>query len=271
MQLMYLMCGNVGVGKSHIARKIARQEGGIIVSIDEISSMCHGGWLDRYDSNLKDIYHSAEKALIAKSFDQGASVIIDRHNVNVATRQRYVRYWKGRGGSVVAINMGEGDNDSLHRRVIDGKGLSRRSWTSIHNSNLERWEPPSEEEGFDIIEDLSHLHYKFFAFDFDGAVVENDFPRIGEVNDHVIKYMRLLDEEPGNVIIIFSSRTKDYLLEASEFLVSNNIPFDYLNHNPLFLPNSDIPFCHSHISGRAEVSAADLYDELYKYEATLHE
>jgi len=271
MQLMYLMCGNVGVGKSHIARKLARREGGVIGSIDESSSMCHGGDLDRYDSNLKDIYHAAEKALIAKSFDQGVSVIIDRHNINVATRQRYIRYWQNRGGLVVGIDMGDGDADSLHRRIVNGKGIPKHVWTGIHNSNQERWEPPSDEEGFDGIESLRSLRYKFYAFDFDGAVVEDVFPRIGKINDPVLKYMRLIDSEFENVIMVFSSRTKDYLYEARDFLVHHNIPFDYLNHNPLFLPNSAIPFCHTHISATTEVSTADLYDELYNYEAPLYE
>ena len=271
MQLMYLICGNVGVGKSHIARKIARQEGGVIVSIDAIASLCHGGDLDRYDSNLKDIYHAAEKALIAKSFDQGVSVIIDRHNINVATRQRYIRYWKGKGGTVVAIDMGPGDEGTLHRRVIDGKGIPKRKWASIHDSNLGRWEPPTEEEGIDLIETLINFEYKFWAFDFDGAIVDNDFPRIGEPSPSVIEYMRLIDEVPENVIIVFSSRTKDYLAEARDWMVHNNIPFDYLNHNPLFLPNSDIPFCHVHISGKSNVTVPKLFDDYYNYEAPLHE
>jgi predicted kinase len=268
---MYLICGNVGVGKSHLAHKISRQEGAVIVSLDSIVALCHGGDLDRYDSNLKDVYHAAEKALIAKSFDQGMSVIVDRHNINVATRQRYIRYWKGKGGTVVAIDMGPGDSDSLHRRVLDGKNISRRAWTAIHNSNSQRWEPPTEEEGFDVVEVMHNPNYQYWGIDFDGAIVENDFPRIGPPAPAVIEYMRLIDEVPENVIIVFSSRTKDYLWEAREFLIENNIPFDYLNHNPMFLPNSDIPFCHVHISGKKSVSVPKLFDEFYNYEAPLHE
>ncbi|TFH49787.1 MAG: hypothetical protein E4G89_04270, partial [Methanothrix sp.] len=83
MPAMYLMCGNVGTGKSHLARKYARRTGGIIVSIDEISSGCHGGETDRYDPNLREAYHAAEKALIAKAADLDVPVIVDRTNVNV--------------------------------------------------------------------------------------------------------------------------------------------------------------------------------------------
>jgi hypothetical protein len=237
--------------------------------MDQISVGCHGGDTGRYDSNLRDAYHAAEKALIAKAADLDVSVIIDRMNINAATRQRYIRYWKDRGGDVIALDFGPGDPTSLHRRVLDGRGMSRVTWAGVHKANRDRWEEPSEEEGIDLIEDVRSPQFRFYAIDFDGGVVKEGFPGIGEPNDSVIEYMRLVDADLESVLIVWTSRTKDYLWEAREFLLDNNIPFDYFNENPLFLANSRKIWYDVYVSGKQIITPEKLEDQYYRYEAAL--
>lgn len=68
------------------------------------------------------------------------------------------------------------------------------------------------------------------AVDFDGTIVENDFPRIGKVKQDVVDKIREW-WEAGHTIIIWTCRTDKYLGEAIDFLVSNSIPYHAINEN----------------------------------------
>lgn len=69
------------------------------------------------------------------------------------------------------------------------------------------------------------------AVDFDGTLAENDFPRIGAPKWNVIEKVRKWHEE-GHIIIIWTCRTGQYLLDVIEFLHKNKVPYHYVNENP---------------------------------------
>ncbi len=250
MPIMYILAGNIGTGKSRFAAKLARREGAIIVSMDSISASCHGGDGDRYDSLYRSIYHASEKALIAESFNQDTDVIVDRTCINRQTRSRYINWWKRKGGHVVGVSFGQGDQTTLKRRVLSHRGVPRYTWEGIHRSNMDRWEIPTEDEGFDLTIGFDNPEFTYYAFDFDGTIVEDKFPRIGNLNKGVFAYMRALDEDSENIILVWTSRTKDYLWQAREFLVKNGVPFDFLNENPMKLSHSRKVYYDHYLSAK---------------------
>lgn len=68
------------------------------------------------------------------------------------------------------------------------------------------------------------------AIDFDGTIVENDFPEVGKLRKNVIPVMNRLHRE-GYKIVINTCRTGPHEDDARMCLINNGIPFDTLNEN----------------------------------------
>ncbi|MDR0370769.1 MAG: HAD hydrolase family protein [Prevotellaceae bacterium] len=66
------------------------------------------------------------------------------------------------------------------------------------------------------------------AIDFDGTIVENDFPRIGALIPDAKETINRLHDE-GHYIIIWTCRHGDKLTEAVNFLSHNHIMFNAVN------------------------------------------
>ena len=79
-------------------------------------------------------------------------------------------------------------------------------------------------------EDVNGDMPRIIAVDFDGTIVKNKWPEIGEINEHVVKEMRREDEQ-GSVIILWTCRTGKELEEAIKFCYENDIPIDYANED----------------------------------------
>jgi predicted mannosyl-3-phosphoglycerate phosphatase (HAD superfamily) len=69
-----------------------------------------------------------------------------------------------------------------------------------------------------------------FAIDFDGTIVTDQYPDIGEPISEAIDTILEL-KKLGHKIIIWSCRVEPQLSEMRDFLISNNIPFDLINEN----------------------------------------
>jgi hypothetical protein len=71
---------------------------------------------------------------------------------------------------------------------------------------------------------------KILAIDFDGTIVKNIFPDIGELIEDAKLYINKLYDE-GYDIIIWTCRDGQLLKDAITFLVDNNIKFHKVNEN----------------------------------------
>lgn len=69
-----------------------------------------------------------------------------------------------------------------------------------------------------------------YAVDFDGTLVKNEFPGIGEPNKKVVEYVRERKRQ-GDIIILWTTRKNEFLDEALQFCQQHNIPIDYANEN----------------------------------------
>ena len=71
---------------------------------------------------------------------------------------------------------------------------------------------------------------KIIAIDFDGTLVKNKFPEIGEINPHVWG-AALRAKAEGIKIILWTSRTGDVLDKAVQFCINHGLTFDAINDN----------------------------------------
>ena len=68
------------------------------------------------------------------------------------------------------------------------------------------------------------------AVDFDGTIVDHEFPKIGKLKPHVVEVLQRLHSF-GCRIIIWTCRDGVYLQEALKFLRTHDIPYDCVNCN----------------------------------------
>jgi hypothetical protein len=69
------------------------------------------------------------------------------------------------------------------------------------------------------------------CIDFDGTIVEHDYPRIGKPVPLAIETMKGLQEQ-GALLILFTMRSGKYLQEAVDYLKDNGIELYGVNTNP---------------------------------------
>lgn len=68
------------------------------------------------------------------------------------------------------------------------------------------------------------------AIDFDGTIVTDRFPSVGELRPGAKRCINLLHSE-GYYIIIWTCRTQNKALEVAQFLQENGIHFDKINES----------------------------------------
>lgn len=69
-----------------------------------------------------------------------------------------------------------------------------------------------------------------FAIDFDGTIVVDRYPNIGEPIPEAIDTIREI-KRLGQKIVIWSCRVEPQFSEMRDFLILNDILFDYINEN----------------------------------------
>lgn len=101
-----------------------------------------------------------------------------------------------------------------------------------------------------------------YAVDFDGTIVENDFPNIGKLHEGVRDYI-LEKHDEGHTIILWTTRQNEKLDEALKFCIENGIPIDYVNENVPWLEfdTSDKIFADVYVDDRSYNPFKDDLDE----------
>lgn len=150
-----ILVGMVGSGKSAVAAQTAAANpNAIIVSDDEIVTMLHGDYT-LYNPQKRSLYKSIEQHVAATALAQGCDVIVDRTNLTVAQRARFISLAQTFGaGEIAALVMPYHPHEALlDARMQDPRGYSREHWSDVmlkHHQSIER---VRIEEGFtDIID-----------------------------------------------------------------------------------------------------------------------
>ena len=71
---------------------------------------------------------------------------------------------------------------------------------------------------------------KIIAIDFDGTIVEDEWPEIGNIKHRVVEQM-IKEEEKGTYIIIWTCRSGEEIQEMQNWLDEQCIPYDRINAN----------------------------------------
>jgi hydroxymethylpyrimidine pyrophosphatase-like HAD family hydrolase len=71
---------------------------------------------------------------------------------------------------------------------------------------------------------------RIIAVDFDGTIVEDDYPNIGTPNDYIIKKLKDFKKH-GDILILWTCRVGDKLNEAVKWCEQQGLLFDYVNEN----------------------------------------
>jgi hydroxymethylpyrimidine pyrophosphatase-like HAD family hydrolase len=72
---------------------------------------------------------------------------------------------------------------------------------------------------------------RIIAVDFDGTIVEDEWPNIGSIKNKVIDAMQREKDIRDTYIIIWTCRSGEELQKMQDFLDKNNIPYDRINAN----------------------------------------
>ena len=247
---MIIFTGNIGCGKSLIASKLAKK-GYVVINSDSITAMVQGGEYGLYDPDKKPVYHGMERVGIVNALTNGLSVVIDRTNMKVSDRAKYIEIGKKYFAYIHSYDWGSGTAGELLRRLENPNGIPATQWRKVHRFMFESYESPSLDEGFDS-KNSGPKDFMFYAFDFDGTIVKNIFPKIGDRIETTISKMNHRWNDLRNIIIIWTCRSGDYLNEARAFLLKEKIPFDFINENPIVNFGSPKIFAHEYFDDRNE-------------------
>ena len=151
---LIIFTGNIGCGKSTLATRLVRQ-GHVIINGDAITAMVQGGDYGAYDPKKKPVYHAIERAGIVAALCNNFSAVVDRTNMKVSDRARYVEVGKLYGARVGLYCWGAGDPVGLERRLCDSKGIPEKQWRGVFDYMAGSYEKPTLEEGFDSIHFLN--------------------------------------------------------------------------------------------------------------------
>jgi predicted kinase len=224
--------GNIGQGKSLISSKLAKQ-GKVIVNMDSILLMVHGGEYGLFDPDKKQIYRDAEEAVIKSSLAKGFDVVVDRTNMRKDRRQKFIELAKNYTEEIECYHFGRGDKElCLKNRMKNPRGVPRKTWEMVYRKMAESYEEPEEEEGFSRIIEMPKL-FTSHLFPFIGRVVTSNEPEFGEADSDTVEIMKKLWQELSNIVIVKTDGKIGTNYQARDFLIKNKIPFDSIDHNPV--------------------------------------
>jgi len=69
------------------------------------------------------------------------------------------------------------------------------------------------------------------AVDFDGTIVQHDYPRIGKVMPFAFETLKKFKEKHGDELILWTCREGKELQEALDYCKQNGLVFDAVNEN----------------------------------------
>lgn len=247
--VLAIMTGNIGSGKSLFAGKLARR-GYVRVNNDEITTMVQGGEYGAYDPAKKDVYRAIELAGVDSALNAGLDVVVDRTNMKVSDRERYISIGKKYGAKIISYDFGPGTQKGLDRRQSEPNGISSNVWANVWENFFSKYASPNLSEGFDEVR-TPPTSYTTFAFDFDGTICDSDFPGCGEPIQKTIREMCSLSKDLSNIIIVWTCRSGDSLAVMKKWLIDNRVPFDFINKNPVFDTGSRKIFAHHYVDDRS--------------------
>jgi len=153
-QELIILVGNIGSGKSTLSNQLAK-EGYFIVSQDDLRYSIGAG---KYIFNMQceEGIKDACVVLARKFMSNDLPLVIDETNMNCSTRLPYLylgTYYNYPTKAIIFPSLSK--KESIKRRLKNNHGnTSKEIWEKVWDQFNDRYQEPTEKEGFDEIIDL---------------------------------------------------------------------------------------------------------------------
>jgi len=144
---LIIFTGNIGCGKSTIARDIVtKNKDFIVVNDDYITTMIGGGDYTNYDKSKKYLYKCIELYCVDLGLGTNRSVIVDMPNMKRSSRRRFIDIGKRYDVDIISYDWGKGTLECLERRKKESRNYC--NWDDAYTTKEKEYEKPSIDEGF---------------------------------------------------------------------------------------------------------------------------
>lgn len=139
--MLIILGGLPGVGKTTIARELARQIGAVHLRIDSIEQAIRASGVS--DSTFYDAGYRVAYAVAEDNLRVGRTVIADSVNPLQATRDAWLAVGNAAQASVVEIEVKCSDAGEhrrrVERRIVDIPGLRLPTWEEVVSREYDAW------------------------------------------------------------------------------------------------------------------------------------
>lgn len=141
MPVLVVLSGLPGVGKSTVARALARQTGALWLRVDAMEQAMRESHM--VSADLADGGYAALRAVAEGALQQGFDVIADAVTGEPVTRDPIMAVGAGAGARVLPVALICADR-GVHRRRVESRaaevpGLSLPSWEMVCARNWAPW------------------------------------------------------------------------------------------------------------------------------------
>jgi predicted kinase len=123
----------------------------MVVDIDSIATMLHGGDYTRFNEKLFPLYGAIKGQVTEEVLSRGKSIAVDGTNFSISARFHHLVAAKEHNAKIIVIDFGSGSETALNRRMTESRGYAPEKWVGIFK-NMKTWyRTPEMSEGFDEI------------------------------------------------------------------------------------------------------------------------
>lgn len=148
-----LLVGQISSGKSTYCKQRVN-EGAVIINDDSIVESLHAGVYTLYDKKLKTLYKTVENTILATAISLGVDVIIDRPNLRIESRARYIsiaRSFDVEEIEAYVFQFASPEEHAYRRFQSDARGHSYEYWLRVAREKSQSYQPVFYDEGFSKI------------------------------------------------------------------------------------------------------------------------
>ena len=148
MQTLVILVGNIGNGKTAIAKTYIKK-GYVVVSRDGVRQMfAGGGYMFNFDT--EPIVFKVARYTLLGLLQEGFNVVVDETNTTIKGRSRLVALGQEYNCNIIArvVHRLTKTESVKHRMESDTRGYSKEKWDEIWDIFDKQYQEPILKEGF---------------------------------------------------------------------------------------------------------------------------